>query len=599
MTGYEGKQRLFQRLLGPACPSMHWGDNAGWEIADAQAAVVKAAVVKRFKAAKFMSVSLDEGTSVDNKAVMSVHGYIISADWLREPFFLQLAGVRGAPDAANLTGVLLTVLRSQTGLTDQQLARAVVGIGCDGASVLQGKHNGVVAQLKIGFMPWLSSSWCFAHRGQLAAGGMKDVAIVGKLTAFVHEVSNYFSASPKRADELFAAHTAAGTKGNKIIQDVTTRWISLLPALQSVCDEWPALMLKLWGDKEDGVPGAASMYSQLVDVELFLGAHALLPLLTLLNSFLKACQARHVFVNDLSDTLSSTRSALRSMFIAKDTRFKGAGFSKWSEVSKIRDTNSPLRWGEENLVMHVDGEEHTLMARAPRTGRAGRPCVLSVPISSLDQLKAVRQSVTNEMLLAADLVSQQLVQRFPPVPLMEAMSVVYAEYWEAPTESGFREHLDTLIKMFGKSVVHLGCKLQELLNPEELMQQSHMFFELATVAAAYVKSLDTEEHTDAPTTLLWRHLTKTATTSGMISEFVKLAELVLVLVPGSVEEERTFSTMGFIKDRLRNRLGQEHLNTTVSLKTQQVFTIDTFPFRDAITEWKSTAEIRGRYGPSD
>ena len=42
--------------------------------------------------------------------------------------------------------------------------------------------------------------------------------------------------------------------------------------------------------------------------------------------------------------------------------------------------------------------------------------------------------------------------------------------------------------------------------------------------------------------------------------FVKLAELVLVLVPGSVEEERTF-TMGFIKDRLRNRLGEEHLNT--------------------------------------
>lgn len=27
MTGYEGKQRLFQRLLGPACPSMHWGDS--------------------------------------------------------------------------------------------------------------------------------------------------------------------------------------------------------------------------------------------------------------------------------------------------------------------------------------------------------------------------------------------------------------------------------------------------------------------------------------------------------------------------------------------------------------------------------------------
>ena len=69
-----------------------------------------------------------------------------------------------------------------------------------------------------------------------------------------------------------------------------------------------------------------------------------------------------------------------------------------------------------------------------------------------------------------------------------------------------------------------------------------------------------------------------------------------MLVPGSVEEERTFSTMGFIKDKLRNRLGEQHLNTVVSLKTQQLYDLSTFPFKKAISVWDNIIMMRGRYG---
>ena len=58
---------------------------------------------------------------------------------------------------------------------------------------------------------------------------------------------------------------------------------------------------------------------------------------------------------------------------------------------------------------------------------------------------------------------------------------------------------------------------------------------------------------DAATTLMWRELAKA---SSLISSFERLAELILVMVPGNVEEERTFATMGFIKSKLSNSLGE-------------------------------------------
>jgi hypothetical protein len=47
---------------------------------------------------------------------------------------------------------------------------------------------------------------------------------------------------------------------------------------------------------------------------------------------------------------------------------------------------------------------------------------------------------------------------------------------------------------------------------------------------------------------------------GPPSEWMKLAELALVMVPGSVKDERVFSEMDYIKDARRNRLQNPHLS---------------------------------------
>ena len=69
-----------------------------------------------------------------------------------------------------------------------------------------------------------------------------------------------------------------------------------------------------------------------------------------------------------------------------------------------------------------------------------------------------------------------------------------------------------------------------------------------------------------------------------LSEWAVLAELALVMVPGSVEAERMFSTLSFLKNKLRNRL-TTHLSPCARIYNQSSYTLADFPFHEAIKAW--------------
>jgi 2-C-methyl-D-erythritol 4-phosphate cytidylyltransferase len=55
-------------------------------------------------------------------------------------------------------------------------------------------------------------------------------------------------------------------------------------------------------------------------------------------------------------------------------------------------------------------------------------------------------------------------------------------------------------------------------------------------------------------TKLWRIIDDSTMLQHGLSEYLKLAEVAIVLVLGSVEDERIFSTLSFMKDKLHTRL---------------------------------------------
>ena len=94
--------------------------------------------------------------------------------------------------------------------------------------------------------------------------------------------------------------------------------------------------------------------------------------------------------------------------------------------------------------------------------------------------------------------------------------------------------------------------------------------------------------------LLWQRMTTSDATEVQLSEYITLAKLAMTVVGTSMNDERAFSAMSFVKSPERNRL-DEHLEVAVRAKYQGQFTYETFPIQEGLKEWHDAAPVRGRY----
>jgi hypothetical protein len=76
-------------------------------------------------------------------------------------------------------------------------------------------------------------------------------------------------------------------------------------------------------------------------------------------------------------------------------------------------------------------------------------------------------------------------------------------------------------------------------------------------------------------------------------EYVKLVEIAMIHVLGFVEDERAFSALTFLKDKVRNKL-DDHLLVVIGMHAQQVYTLPNFPYDKCFEQWVHSVE-RYRY----
>ena len=69
-------------------------------------------------------------------------------------------------------------------------------------------------------------------------------------------------------------------------------------------------------------------------------------------------------------------------------------------------------------------------------------------------------------------------------------------------------------------------------------------------------------------------------------------EMSLVLVPGSVEDERIFSLMKLTKSYLRNALINPHLSEAVRVFASSLYSVSDFPYQEAIAGWSLSKKRR-------
>ena len=90
---------------------------------------------EKIKHSNFISLSLDEVTTIDNTYWVCMHVYTIN-NLFCQPFLLSIAKLNHSATTKNLYEFLKTTLIESRGLDNMEIDKKLVCIGADGASVM-------------------------------------------------------------------------------------------------------------------------------------------------------------------------------------------------------------------------------------------------------------------------------------------------------------------------------------------------------------------------------------------------------------------------------------------------------------------------------
>lgn len=296
-------------------------------------------------------------------------------------------------------------------------------------------------------------------------------------------------------------------------------------------------------------------------------------------------QMRDAYVHDLSLSIQTVLNRLEAMYVKDATAYVGADFTSLSALSNCVSRKETFRsaspiefWSDpddpedKGTAHYVYGDEGVKLLAVPRRkGTAGRPPSTTQPVTR-KSFKLLLSHVKLRASAAAKALRLELVRRFPSPKLLSALSIVYPQYYADFAEADFNDHIEALCGFYGSGREVDGATMPALVDPELLRAQAPFFQQYAVEVAQRIKAnLDGLPQI----TQFWRRLAASPSFGPRISEFMKLAKIAIVMVGGSIEDERVFSTMNFVKDKLRNCLSE--LELCVRLKSQRLFTLDTFP----------------------
>jgi len=150
---------------------------------------------------------------------------------------VALQRVDCAPNAKNLTKLIIEALAAGGGLETKVVAEKLISFGADGAATMSGLHCGVIVQIKEQFAPFCHGVHCVAHRCNLAFKALEPLGIFKSISQVLQITHAYFNQSPKRLTQFKSLAKLTETKGLKMLKRVETRWVSFIEPLRRLLSE--------------------------------------------------------------------------------------------------------------------------------------------------------------------------------------------------------------------------------------------------------------------------------------------------------------------------------------------------------------------------
>ncbi|KAK6181002.1 hypothetical protein SNE40_008951 [Patella caerulea] len=207
----------------------------------------------------------------------------------------------------------------------------MIGISTDGAIVMTGKKNGLVAKLRE-YSPGLIGIHCAAHRCALAASqAATSIPVLKEYSRTVSSVFAYFSNSALRTNRLRYIQEAMDIPQLKYAEVHAVRWLSLDRAVQVIYRTYPALVEALAIEAE-GHPVARGLYAEVEQFKFIAITHLLMDILPFLSKLSKVFQTENLDFSSISCNVDSLCDALQDL---KEN--EGSFVSKLKEFIVVAD----------------------------------------------------------------------------------------------------------------------------------------------------------------------------------------------------------------------------------------------------------------------
>jgi hypothetical protein len=569
----------------PNVPDQHWSASSAWEFVDALAEAEKRKLREALAKAEGgkVGVIVDDSTAVDNVQYLAI-GIVWVQDGVRNDAFLALRHVEkatGANIAEKIAEELQDIMPE-----GWDLRRNFVAVGCDGASVMLGAVRGVNGILKTQYAPYSAAMHCSAHRVSLACKDFDDNEAYAAVDSCLRESQRMFARSPSAHAAFKELQKLFSEDENRLLRIHDIRWLSIYSVLDRWHKEYKTLLVYT-ATKRGTDLSAGQLYNQMRDAKVLVTSIAMKPLLESLHVLVKEIQSPDFSFEHLAQRLEGLQEMIDADFNEDNlTKFGGIEFKDFIEIGGEK---SPLFWDDGDLKYKAGATDHFVLWKGEHV---------------MEDLwnGEIFTFVVEQVGGLASSVSAQLKERFPKKELLEAMSILQASYWlsEESMRPDFEESVKLLAEFYGEpktlmSDFMAGVPLIPPINAALLRKQAGRFErEMARLGNSF-KQGDSQNDPKLKkmgiTKPLWTYVMKSPL-RGDISEFVTLAIIMLIMPASSAQAERLFSSMNFIKNDHRNRLGEEHLNHTIRLFTSK-YDMDDFPFETALEIFLSRKDRRG------
>ena len=92
-----------------------------------------------------------------------------------------------------------------------------------------------------------------------------------------------------------------------------------------------------------------------------------------------------------------------------------------------------------------------------------------------------------------------------------------------------------------------------------------------------------------PMTWMWCNIEANSFLKHSLSDFIKVTWIAIVMVLGSIQDERTFNMLTFMKNKLHNQLTTD-LAMVVGMESQSFFTLNDFSYDATYESWRDEAK---------